>query len=127
MRHLLHLAAAFVLVLLAARSSSAADNNVAFTPPTPIHVVFETVDAVTTQSDESLLIEGIVQGESEPRAVSFRVGPTSSQNYPSTGAQATDCHRQAMLALTKPGRFLLKLDDNYPSSYSIFTCTIRRQ
>jgi hypothetical protein len=116
-KHIAHLVLALALVLVATRDSSAS-------PPSANTVVFEAVDAVTVHGDEYLQIEGLVQGETTPRTIEFRVAYVGgSGNYP--GVSATNCHRQAMFVLAHPGRYSLELD--HPGSSSVANCTIRRR
>jgi hypothetical protein len=118
-KHIAHLVLALALVLVAARESSAS-------PPSATAVVFEAVDAVTVLTDDHLQIEGLVQGETTPRSLRVRVGYVDSSN---PGVKAADCHRQAMIVLTHPGRYALELDYHVanPTSAMIAECTIRRR
>ena len=63
MRHLVHLFAAFVLVLAASRSSSAAGGGAsAAVGPSPTAFVFEAVDAVTTSMGSDIRIWEVATG-----------------------------------------------------------------
>jgi hypothetical protein len=110
-KYALHTLAALALVSLVSGSSSAS-------PPTANAKVFEAVDAVTVLSDNLLRVEGLLQGESTPQTLSFTI------NSSSTAMATSNCHRQAMLAISKPGRFFLEFE---PLSFSTFQCTLRRR
>jgi hypothetical protein len=121
-KHIAHLVLALAFVLVATRDSSAS-------PPSATAFVFEAVDAVTVRGDEHMQVEGLVQGETTPRTIEFRVAYVynSSGNYP--GVSATNCHRQAMFVLAHPGRYTLELDTHStnPNGSSVADCTIRRR
>jgi hypothetical protein len=121
-KHIAHLVLALALVLVATRDSSAS-------PPSATAVVFEAVDAVTIRGDEYMKVEGLVQGETTPRTIEFRIAYTyNSGNGSLPAVSATNCHRQAMFALAHPGRYALEMDLHGSGSSSVVAeCTIRRR
>jgi hypothetical protein len=82
--------------------------------------VFESVESYNIigdndmSSDELVEVTGVVQGESSPRTVTLKYSP----RYPSSD-RGTDfisskrtferCERLALLAMSKPGQYLLEL------------------
>jgi len=125
-KYLAHLVLACSLVLFAVRPSSAADTGSSNLAPSPTAIVFEAVDGVSTGGDFIVRIEGLVQGEAEPRQLSFRVSTGSGGNGNGQGsAAAENCHRAAMLVLSKPGRYLLVFDNHGNSS--VYDCQITRR
>jgi hypothetical protein len=117
-RYVAHLVVALALVLFASRTSSAS-------PPTATAVVFEAVDAVTVRDSYTLFIEGLVQGETQPRTVLFSFG-FQSQSYDPAGA-AANCYHAATLAMARPGRFFVEFDRSFTGSSNTFACTLRRR
>lgn len=80
--------------------------------------VFATVDAYAVGST-TLDVTGTLVGESAPRTFRFwAIGDAS--------VEAARCDRLALLAMTRPGRFLFTW--TWPNNYSSYvTCTLTRQ
>lgn len=85
--------------------------------------VFETVDAyepVSVNSTWGVTVTGILQGEATPRVITFSI-PWTNASIP------TDrCERPILLAMTKPGRYLLQLTAT-DSSYRALYCKLTRR
>jgi hypothetical protein len=93
--------AAFVLVAPAVRAQTA-----------PASTVFSTVEGVEVEASR-FTITGVVQGEPEARAVQFHVF-----SYASPGSRSDilgSCERFALVAMSKPGEYLLHV---YPGTSS---------
>jgi hypothetical protein len=73
---------------------------------TPTIYTFSTVDEVQTYA-YILKVTGILQGEASATTLTFNF-----PNYTSASAadQLASCERKALLAMAKPGQYLLKLD-----------------
>jgi hypothetical protein len=67
--------------------------------------VFETVDEFDRTSDR-LSFRGILQGGAEPSDVEVWV-----QGYPES--MTTSCERMALMAMARPGRYLLRITTNF--------------
>jgi hypothetical protein len=103
------LAAALAVLLLGAARDATAQTTVTV-------YVFTTVDAVKSSVDR-LYITGILEGTSTPATRAIQVA--YSQYY----SHLENCERLAMLAMTKPGQYVLEI--TRPSS-SYDTCELRR-
>jgi hypothetical protein len=75
------------------------------TAPTP----FMTVDAVSVRVD-AITVTGVVQGEAAPstRVMELRTYGTDAQQ----AAARELCHRQLLLALSKPGQYVVQAGPN---------------
>ncbi len=82
--------------------------------------VFVTVDSVKAEASR-LWITGILQGEAAPvqKYVMF-----SSASYGDAVAQVAACERKALMAMAKPGQYLLAVHDG--GSFRVTTCTLTR-
>jgi hypothetical protein len=116
MKRLVYLLVAFVLVLAATRLSSADTGTVVAS----YDVIFTSVDGFTIVDDNSVRIEGLVQGEPRAREVQL----TLSAVYPSTGTQVQACHDAALQVLSAPSRY--KLSFIYQGGY-VYNCKIQRR
>lgn len=72
-------------------------------------VTFETVDEVSRSSDSDyrLHVRGIPQGQTEP--VELAAVIARSDEHTALLAQGASCERMALLAASRPGRYLLRL------------------
>ena len=87
------LAGAAVAALVAAASVHA--------QTTPPRYVFVAVDAVETRAN-LFTVTGVIDGESEARAVTFTFSDSSSTT---ARVDVAACQRLALLAMTRPGQF----------------------
>lgn len=73
-----------------------------------VSVPFMTIDGVAVGTD-SITVTGVVQGNATPeqRTVTFMYG-TDGARSAALGA----CHRQLLLALSKPGQYLVQAGPN---------------
>ncbi|RKH55942.1 hypothetical protein D7V93_21480 [Corallococcus llansteffanensis] len=91
--------------------------------PVPgVTYVFATVDAYSVKR-ESFEITGTLVGENTPRV--FYFGTWHSSFPDSNSVEATRCDRLALLAMTRPGRYLLSW--TVEAYYGTLTCTLARQ
>ncbi|RKH39731.1 hypothetical protein [Corallococcus sicarius] len=81
-------------------------------PLNGVPYVFVTVDAYRVRSSGLMEVTGILQGETTPRVIGF---------YDTNAAER--CDRLALLAQSRPGRYLLELTDTYDS----VSCKLIRQ
>jgi hypothetical protein len=79
---------------------------------------FATVDAVSIEGT-FVSVTGIVQGEQAPS--SWRVGYSGSGD---SNGWAAMCQRNALLAMMKPGQYLLEI--GVPGYYSASICKLTR-
>ncbi|RKG61718.1 hypothetical protein D7V80_33405 [Corallococcus sp. CA054B] len=93
------------------------------TPVVGVPYVFATVDAYTVAAI-SLEITGTLVGENTPRT--FRFWPGGRSTDATVSVEAARCDRLALLAMTRPGRYLFtwKWDT---TAFNIVTCTLTRQ
>jgi hypothetical protein len=78
---------------------------------------FTSVDAVSVQSI-FVIVTGVVEGETVPSTWAARP-------YTSDGGQFADtCSRHALLAMAKPGQYLLEINSGSTSVYA--TCKLIR-
>lgn len=82
----------------------------------PAPVVFTAVDAVKLEYSK-LSITGIVEGEAAPRTVAFY--------FASTHFRQESCERLVLLAMEKPGQYLLTMQNQTYSS-SDANCSLSR-
>ncbi|WP_404369080.1 hypothetical protein ACIHQR_05750 [Corallococcus coralloides] len=95
------------LALLAALSlapSSAGAQTQSEQPSSGVDYVFATVDAYTV-GHGTFHITGTLVNESTPRTIRFWTGGVT-QDQASTSAEASRCDRLALVAMTRPGRYL---------------------
>jgi hypothetical protein len=104
-----HLAAALAIALAVVAIPAAAQ--------TYSSKVFVTVDAIQVRG-ATVYVTGIVQGESAPTTYSM-YGPFSS-DASANMVFAQSCQQDALLAMTKPGQYLLEL------SASNYSCKLTR-
>ena len=108
MKRLVHLAAMCSLLALV----SFPDEAIAADPS---EVTFEAVDMV--RSDGLFAdVEGLVQGESTPRKIQFSFGSDEKREI---------CEKYALMALSKPGRFLVTFERF--SSSDVHRCSLTRR
>ena len=94
-----------VLVLLSVAASGARAQS------EPV-IVFETVDAVEESSSGTIVtMTGIIQGQGQPTSVRL-LGVSQG------------CRQQALLALSKPGKYLLRITN--PTDISTRRCALVR-
>jgi hypothetical protein len=113
MRQTIAAALAAAAVLLAAGRASA--QTVPYANPAK---VFVTVDAVQVV-ESRVVVTGIVQGDAAPST--YAVMSVSSAN---TYAFVPNCQQQALLAMAKPGQYLLEIF--YGGSYYASSCKLTR-
>jgi len=82
----------------------------------PLVRVFVTVDAI--EMETYLSITGVLQGEAQPSTLAF------NWYYTSTSSLREECHRAALLAMTKPGQYLFQVRQTYAGSLP--TCKLTR-
>jgi hypothetical protein len=109
--------AAAAALLSAAPASSQAQTS------TPPPVVFTTVDAVKVDHMQ-LVITGVVQGEAAPSDRAFYFDFSVGSTYSAPYEQRQSCERLALLAMAKPGQYLLEVQ---PAAYGNYTkCKLSR-
>ncbi|WP_164015853.1 hypothetical protein [Pyxidicoccus trucidator] len=93
------------------------------TPQVGTPYVFETVDSYLVATHSRIEVTGILQGESAPRTLFF------SYNLSTTafdvGQHVARCDRLALLAMNKPGLYLLTMVQN--GSTFAPTCRLTRR
>ncbi|MCK8498485.1 MULTISPECIES: hypothetical protein [Myxococcus] len=77
------------------------------TPQVDVPYVFETVDSYAITEANVIEIRGVLQGESAPRTFEFEF--YSNPAYYDASQHGSRCDRMALLAMTRPGRYLLEL------------------
>lgn len=82
--------------------------------------VFSTVDAVSANAYGGLDVTGILQGEATPGTRSFAPYSIDAHWMWMVG----DCERKALLAMAKPGQYLLRIERE--DGWVSFTCTLAR-
>ncbi len=95
MKRLIHIGAALAVLSVAAEPRAGATIN-----PSPT-VTFEAVDRITAGGTEEFFIGGLVQGETQARTILFYVNDSETREV---------CRQFALLAQSKPGRYLLTID-----------------
>jgi len=113
MRHL----AAALAIALAVVALPALGQSVPSASPSK---VFVTVDAVQVKYYQ-VIVTGIVQGEATPST--YYVQLSASDAAASTGFMQA-CQQQALLAMSKPGQYLLEIADG--TSYVSSRCKLSR-
>ena len=94
---------------------------VAAAPAGPAHAAeypsftFEAIDAVDFRGSTYLEIEGLLEGEAQPRKLQFTFYNSEA---------AARCDKAAMMVIAKPGRFGLKLSKG---PYSVESCVLSRR
>ena len=88
--------------------------------------VFTTVDAVLREVGY-LTITGVRDGESAAAVHRLPLGPITSSSNPTNPSDIGEsCERKALLAMAKPGAYVLRVEvSSYPSSYYT-KCTLAR-
>ncbi|MFP2911783.1 hypothetical protein ACLESD_43525 [Pyxidicoccus sp. 3LFB2] len=107
--------------LLSASLGLAPSALAAETPQSNRPYVFETVDSYIATGTSRFEITGILQGESTPRTLSFRIA-----GFNEAAVYISRCDRMALLAMSKPGAWfleLVQLDD----SFTVPTCRLTRR
>lgn len=84
-------------------------------------VRFTAVDSFRI-SINRLEVTGIVEGETAPRQVRFDFGSASTNT--SVVAQRQSCERLILLAIAKPGQYVLQMEEVGGTSYAL--CTLER-
>jgi hypothetical protein len=88
-------------------------------PPTAYPTkIFATVDAVSVMGPY-VAVTGIVQGEQAPSSWKVNYSGSAEAN-----GWAAMCQRSALIAMSKPGQYLLEI--GVPSSLSAPVCTLTR-
>jgi len=88
-------------------------------PPTAYPTkVFTAVDAVSVMGPY-VVVTGIVQGEQAPSSWKVNYSGSAEAN-----GWAAMCQRSALIAMSKPGQYLLEI--GVPSSLSAPVCTLTR-
>ena len=108
MKHFVHLVIAALLTLGAVSPAQAAE--------TISRAVFVTIDSVEVIGERNLEIGGILDGEAEVRTFQF--------NF-SDSATSALCHKQALLATERPGRYALEV--GHRGGINRFTCKLVRR
>jgi predicted secreted Zn-dependent protease len=95
--------------------------------------VFETVDSydISGQSRE-VQVTGIISGEAEPRTVTLTYYPynyyANTQDELSIKRTFERCERFALMAMSKPGQYLLEMrQEFYNSSFPAIGCKLTRR
>lgn len=88
--------------------------------------VFTTVDEVAAQGNY-VYVTGILQGDSTPSTkwIQFYSSTSSGPGYSTAmdgSVLASSCERKALLAMSKPGQYLLKIQGN--SSSAVPVCAL---
>ncbi len=114
-------------------------------PPTPASAettatyVFEAVESYniiggTSSTWDQLEVTGIIQGESAPRTVKLtyeaKYSGTAGTDYTSSKRTFERCERLALLALSKPGQYLLEMrqERDSPSNSTYYIgCKLTRR
>lgn len=108
------LVACALLALLVPTAAQPQSTTPAYNTPYP----FETVDSYDVRGGPSqVVVTGVLQGEAAPTTLTFRYSATSSSSYESPRTFER-CERMALLAMSKPGQYLLELRQEYSSAYS---------
>ena len=84
--------------------------------------VFTAVDAVRVE-DYKIIITGVVQGDAG--SSTWAVSPSTSSDGARAGQFLSNCQAQALLAMAKPGQYLLEVSSNAGTSGSAF-CKLSR-
>ncbi|CAM4304651.1 MULTISPECIES: hypothetical protein [Myxococcus] len=88
--------------------------------------VFTTVDDYSIRLDGRIDVTGVLQGEAEPRTVTFKI-VLSHGAQESLQTLASRCDRMALLAMSKPGAYLLTMSvEDHPNNYIQFACKLAR-
>lgn len=110
-----------IVIAVAASLVLAGGVGRAQTSPNPV-VTFTTVDAVEAQSSK-LVITGVKEGETAATTQQFLICSTPSTDV-RCAALIENCDRLALLAMTKPGQYLLKIAPGNSIYYA--TCRLER-
>jgi hypothetical protein len=73
-------------------------------------VVYDTVDAVETGSNSSIVVTGVIAGQGTPTTTFYSLGSSSAGGVD----PAARCDRLALLAMSKPGKFQLVMVQHSP-------------
>ncbi|RKG98925.1 hypothetical protein [Corallococcus carmarthensis] len=114
------------LALLATLSLAPSTAGAKTPPEQPVPgvtYVFASVDAYTVDL-ASFDVTGTLVGESTPRTFSFWAGGTSDSA--SNSVEASRCDRLALIAMTRPGRYLFSWNEGNGYT-SLPKCTLTRQ
>lgn len=84
---------------------------------------FEAVDSYDSDFGGDVTITGILQGEATPRILKFR----SDVGYTATLELGRSCERLSLLAMMKPGQYLLEV--RFDSAYDnvLMGCRLARR
>jgi hypothetical protein len=113
MNRIIKAAVTAVILLVAVPRVVEADSE---TPVSSDTVVFETVDAVEVWDKSYLIVMGIRQGQTATQDLQFSLGDPES---------AERCQKQALLAMDRPGRYLLRLAPDF--NYGHAVCRLTRR
>jgi hypothetical protein len=115
------LTAAAVVLATFAISARAGDGSPRVSGTT---YVFVTVDAVTAQGN-SIFVTGILKGDAAPSTHSASFYETSGDDA-FAALMVSACERKALLAMSKPGQYLLALQDSPGVFMFNSSCTLAR-
>jgi hypothetical protein len=108
------LGAALAAAVLAAPGAAEAQTATGYT--------FTAVDAVRLDATK-LYVTGVVEGEAAAREVLFNFSGASSYEYMLSALES--CQRYALVAMSKPGQYLLRMQQS--SSWASYaSCTLAR-
>ncbi|HET9449705.1 MAG TPA: hypothetical protein VFO83_02430 [Aggregicoccus sp.] len=108
----------FACALLALLVPTAAQPQ-STTPVNNAPYLFETVDSYDVRGGPSqVVVTGVLQGEAAPTTLVFRYSAASGSSYESPRTFER-CERMALLAMSKPGQYLLELRQDSVSGYTL--------
>jgi hypothetical protein len=107
--------------LLAASLGLAPAALAAETPQRNKLYLFEAVDSFVITDPTHFEVTGILRGESAPRTLAFYIS-----GYSDPGVYMARCDRFALLAMSKPGAWLLEVAQ-VDGSYTLPTCRLTRR
>jgi hypothetical protein len=89
------------------------------TPVLNTPYLFATVDSYDVKGIGALVtVTGVLQGDQEPTTLTFRYSTSSSSSYESARTFER-CERLALLAMSKPGQYLLELRQENNTVYHL--------
>ncbi len=89
------------------------------TPLNNTPYLFETVDSFDVRGTgvPTVVVTGVLQGQQEPTTLAFRYNVTVSSSSENMRTFER-CERMALLAMSKPGQYLLELRQDVAVAYS---------
>ena len=115
-------------VLLAASLVTLGAVSAARAEPLPFGTtILETVDGVTSQTTTSignvlLRVEGIIQGETEPRELDLVFSGSTTNNGPAVQER---CLKFMLIAQSRPGHYSIELKTSSATSVVISSCKLK--